>query len=156
MDSNSTTLGETSTLSLDEVLVMIFRSAIDPWLYWLIAVSSIVVLIAVFPLLLSGHLLKIVSAVVLMLVALGLPVWLLLTTFYEVESELLRIRSGPFRWAIALDRIEDVYPSRSKRSGPALSLDRLEIRYRPNKRVLVSPQHKQEFLQAIGVDHVSH
>lgn len=134
---------------------MIFRSAIDPWFYWLIALSSIVVLIAVFPLLLSGHLLKTLSAVLLILVSLGLPVWLLLTTIYTVESELLQIRSGPFRWAIALDRIEQVHSSRSKRSGPALSLDRLEIHYHPNKRVLVSPQRKQEFLQAIGVDHVS-
>ena len=132
--------------------MMIFRSAIDPWLYWLIALSSIVVLSAVFPLLISGHLLKTLSAIVLILVVLGLPVWLFMTTVYTVESDLLQIHSGPFRWAIALDRIESVYPSHSKRSGPALSLDRLEIRYRPNRRVLVSPQHQQEFLQALGVD----
>ena len=35
---------------------------------------------------------------------------------------------------------------------PALSMDRLEIHYADNKRVLVSPKGRNAFCQAIGFD----
>lgn len=80
------------------------------------------------------------------------PVWLYLTTAYEVDEERLLIRSGPFRWNILLSEIAKVEPSRSVLSSPALSLDRIRIEYGVNKFVLVSPMEKEEFIKATKVD----
>jgi hypothetical protein len=56
------------------------------------------------------------------------------------------VRSGPFRWTIALDDIHAVTPSRDLRSGPALSLDRLRIEYGPGREILISPRDQSGFL----------
>ncbi|UKE71286.1 PH domain-containing protein [Xanthomonas cerealis pv. cerealis] len=71
-----------------------------------------------------------------------LPAWLLLSTAYTIESEVLIVRSGPIRQRIPLDQISDIRPSSNPISSPALSLDRLEIHY-GQKRILISPKDKQ-------------
>lgn len=129
---------------------MVFRSAIDWWFYAVIVVSGIVVAVAVFPLLKSGQTGQVVVAGVMALIAVGLPVWLLLSTYYRVEAGSLEVRSGPFRWTIALSEIEQVRGSRSVLSSPALSLNRLEVRYGRGASILLSPRDRQGFLNAIG------
>ena len=78
-----------------------------------------------------------------------LPIWLVLDTNYTLTADELRIRSGPFRWRIALSEVREVSPSRSWMSSPALSLDRLCIRYGPGRSILVSPREKQRFIGAL-------
>lgn len=82
--------------------------------------------------------------------ATALIVSLLIRTFYIVERGVLRVVSGPFSWKIPIDKITSVSPSRSLLSSPALSLDRLLIRYGKRRRIMVSPADKQGFLRAIG------
>ncbi|MDE0096202.1 MAG: PH domain-containing protein [Gammaproteobacteria bacterium] len=89
-------------------------------------------------------------ALVIILAGAGLPFWVLRSTAYTVSEDLLDIRSGPFSWRIRLGEIESVHPTRSPRSGPALSLDRLCITYRGGRHVLVSPEDRDGFLAAIG------
>ena len=73
--------------------------------------------------------------------------WTLYGTDYTLTDERLIIRSGPFRWRIALQAIHSVDPSRSLLSSPAVSLDRLRVRYGPSRRsVLISPDDKERFL----------
>ncbi len=74
-------------------------------------------------------------------------------TYYEVTDDHLRIVTGPFRWKISRDSISAVEPSRSLKSSPALSLDRLCLRY-DGRRVLVSPADKRGFKKALGFDPV--
>lgn len=88
--------------------------------------------------------------VVLASVAVGLPLWTLLGTWYRIDDDWLHVRSGPFRWCIALREIRSVEPTRSARSGPALSLDRLRIRYGRNRTLLISPREKEAFLRHLG------
>lgn len=76
--------------------------------------------------------------------------WLLMGTHYTVESGVLRVVSGPFRWKIPVDQITSVTPTRSPLSSPALSLDRLRIEYGDKRRILVSPADKAGFARAIG------
>ena len=83
------------------------------------------------------------------LVGVALPVWMLLQTDYRVEAGRLRVRCGPFRWSVALDEIESLRPTRNPLSSPALSLDRLELRYRNGKRLLLSPADKRGFIEAL-------
>ena len=79
----------------------------------------------------------------------ALPLWLILDTNYTLTADELRIRSGPFRWRIALADVREVSPSRSWMSSPALSLDRLRIGYGIGRSILVSPREKQRFIDAL-------
>ena len=107
--------------------IMLFKSIVDWWYYLLIVVIAIVVLFSTIPPVKSGQL-SVFVAFGIILLSLGLPVWLLFTTYYRVSSDALRVKSGPFNWDIPLEEIHSVSPNRSSRSSPALSLDRLEIK----------------------------
>ncbi len=91
----------------------------------------------------------IILACILAMVLIGS---LLIGTHYTVDRGELKIISGPFRWKVSIDEITSVEPTRSPLSSPALSLDRLRIRYGKGRRVLVSPADKEGFLRAIGYD----
>ncbi len=78
-----------------------------------------------------------------------LPLWLVLDTNYTLTADDLLIRSGPFRWRIVLGDVREVSPSHSWISSPALSLDRLSIRYGADRSILVSPREKQRFIDAL-------
>ncbi|MDZ4701879.1 MAG: PH domain-containing protein [Rhodothermales bacterium] len=84
---------------------------------------------------------------VIILGSAGLVGWLLVATGYEVSNTTLTVRSGPFTWVVALDDIEEIYPSRNPLSSPALSLDRIAIRSRGSRLpLLISPADREEFL----------
>jgi Bacterial PH domain len=76
-------------------------------------------------------------------------VWVTLATYYEFEGEALVVHSGPFSWRILLKEISAVRESNSLRSGPALSMDRLEITHRNGRVLLISPEDKPGFLAAL-------
>lgn len=129
---------------------MTFRSAIDAWFYVLALGLPVVVIGAILVSLEKYDLSTIPVVGVVALISLGLPVWLMLSTRYVIEDGTLRVRSGPFRWTIPLRDIRSVEPSRSVLSSPALSLDRLKIRYGAGRSLLVSPRDVEGFRQALG------
>ncbi len=67
---------------------------------------------------------------------------------YGVGEEELTVRAGLLRWRVPLGQIESVRPSRSPFSSPALSLNRLEVRWGRglHRRVLISPRDRERFL----------
>lgn len=75
--------------------------------------------------------------------------WVVLSTYYEFEAEDLVVHSGPFSWRVPLQQISSVRESNSMRSGPALSMDRLEITYRNGRALLISPEDKTGFLATL-------
>ena len=93
-------------------------------------------------------------ALLLGVITLGLTTtlfaWLLRSTYYEIDGDDLRVVCGPFRKRIPVGDIASVEPSRSVWSSPALSLDRLRIRY-GDKSILVSPADKRGFIDALGI-----
>lgn len=129
---------------------MRFRSAVGVWFYAFIVFGLAVALIATAPLLRSASLAHIALAVATIALTAGLPIWILVSTYYDVRDGVLTVRSGPFRWTIPVREISAVRKSRSLLSSPALSLDRLEIRYGNGKRMLLSPQDVAGFVKAIG------
>jgi len=74
----------------------------------------------------------------------------LLSTKYVVADDELIIHSGPRLWRIPLAEISSVDNTNNSRSSPALSLDRLHIRYSNGKSVMISPKDKRRFRAAIG------
>jgi hypothetical protein len=92
--------------------------------------------------------------VVLPLVFLGgalFMLWILYGTSYAIQGQDLLIRNGPFRTTVPLAEVDSVRPSRDPAASPANSLDRLLISWsRGRRHVLISPDAKRDFLQALA------
>lgn len=130
-----------------------FHSKIDRWILVLLIVVIVVQVIAVGGAALqAGDPLATTGLIMTMIAIIGLMVWLLVGTHYTVDGNTLRIVSGPFRWKIAIDTITTVEATKSPISSPALSLDRIRLRYGNNRSVMISPADKTGFLRAIGHD----
>jgi hypothetical protein len=79
----------------------------------------------------------------------GFLVWIVLGTNYTLEGRDLIVRSGPFTWRILIDEITSIERPKGfarAHSSPALSMDRLMVTYRNNKRLMISPAEKEKFL----------
>jgi hypothetical protein len=129
---------------------MKFKSAVDNWFYFCALVLPLGILLAV--VMAMGSMSTFEGFIVFLaaVLSLGLPFWLVFGTWYEVGSEVLTIRSGPFRWTIPISSIRSIEASRSLIASPALSLNRLRVRYGNRKSILVSPRDVQGFKRALG------
>ncbi|RYF29972.1 MAG: hypothetical protein EOO23_06210 [Comamonadaceae bacterium] len=128
-----------------------FTSRVDTWLFAIGPLAGMSAATVALPLAMQSGSVR--DAMVLLAVVaftLILPTWLLLNTNYTLTADdQLSIQSGPFRWRIALTDVREISPSRSWVSSPALSLDRLRIRYANERTILVSPREKQSFIDAL-------
>ena len=129
---------------------LVFPSKVDAWIAALmivpLGISAVVMGSALranppFP--------AVVLLVGIEVLVLALIVGTLRSTRYEVTDREVIVRSPPFRWRIEIESIESIRPSRSPASSPALSLDRLEIRYGGGRTLLVSPKDREGFLAAV-------
>jgi hypothetical protein len=77
------------------------------------------------------------------------PLWLLFGTRYYLSDEKIDIRCGPMGWTVPIAEIESISPSETRLSGPALSLDRLLIRYSQTKEIVISPEPRKAFLEQL-------
>lgn len=75
--------------------------------------------------------------------------WLWFGTWYEIGETHLVARAGPFRWRVPLETIRTITPSRLPISSPALSLERLLVRYGRRGFLLISPADRTPFLDAM-------
>lgn len=127
-----------------------FVSKVDAWISCIAVAAGFTCLSIAAPMVLfSSSKAEMAVLAGIVLLTLVLPIWLLLDTNYTVTGEELRIRSGPFRWRIALSEVREVSPSRSWLSSPALSLDRIRVQYSTARSVLVSPREKQRFVDCL-------
>jgi len=132
---------------------MKFKSKVDYWFYFLAFVLPGAIFIFVVVSIGTSNTTALIILGGSVILTMALPVWLLLSTYYLVEDDVLEIRSGPLKWSIALDEIESVIPGRSMMSSPALSLSQLEIRYGQGKTIFVSPNDVTGFQNSIGQTH---
>lgn len=132
---------------------MVFRSKVDRWVWLAFAVCILAILVAMVPVFAADDVapLFLLGTLAVCLLFLGLFVWMLLGTSYRVSQDTLIIRSGPFRWRVERIDIQSLTRTRSPLSSPALSLDRIEIRYGARGRVLVSPEDTDGFAEALGL-----
>ncbi len=126
-----------------------FKSKVDWWFYLVLGALPVMMLATLLPAVTAGHMSLLLVGFILLL-SLGLPFWLFLSTNYQINDDQLLIKAGPFKWVVPVNEIESVSPSNSPLSSPALSMDRLELSYSKGKRLLISPADKTAFLAAIG------
>jgi hypothetical protein len=127
-----------------------FRSKIDRWLLVLLVAIMGFELVVMMIAAMQAENAR--DATLLVFAGLGAGVligWLVLSTHYVVEKNMLRIVAGPFRWKVRLEDIHKVEATRNPLSSPALSLDRLKIHYGNGRKIMVSPADKAGFLKAI-------
>lgn len=128
-----------------------FNSKIDIWIKVLLLVLIVVEAVTIGNAALRAQ--DPLATTALMFLAIAVVIllaWLLLGTHYIVDRGVLRIVAGPIRWKVPIEDITSVEATRSPLSSPALSLDRLRIRYGKNRRIMISPADKAGFLKAIG------
>jgi hypothetical protein len=156
----------------EKAITLIYPSKIDWWLAAILALVGLGMSVAgivgvVLPLLQPG--ITVFPALVgLIILPLGMLVlWQLASTGYEITATDLIMKSGPFRWTLALDQIIEVYSTRNpprhapgftlidhfRGNHPALSLDRLRVNYRYGGQIkfyLISPLDKSGFLHEMA------
>ena len=131
-----------------------FKSKVDGWILITLIVVVVVDTGVIVGIALHPEDPAVTTATILLCIAaMVLIMSLLIRTYYSVDKNVLRIVSGPFRWIVPLDQITSVTVSRNPLSSPALSLDRLMIRYGKRRKIMVSPADKHGFLRAIGQEY---
>ncbi|WP_139490164.1 PH domain-containing protein [Brevibacillus dissolubilis] len=92
-----------------------------------------------------------VEAVTVAVIVDVLCLWLWFGTYYVITDQELIVRAGPLHRRVPLCTIQMVRHTRIPISAPALSLDRLEVRYQGGVVgcVVVSPDDQQAFIQAL-------
>lgn len=129
---------------------LVFPSKIDAWIAALMIVPlGISAVVMGSALRANPPLPAVVLLVGIEVLVLTLIVATVRSTRYEVTDREVIAHAPPFRWRIAIESIESIRPSRSPASSPALSLDRLEIRYGGGRTLLVSPKDREGFLAAV-------
>jgi len=128
-----------------------FKSKIDRWIFVLLVIVIVVQIVAVGSAALqAGDPMATTGLILVMIGIVGLMIWLILGTHYTVDRGVIRVASGPFRWKIPIDQITSVTATKNPFSSPALSLDRIRIRYGKRRRIMISPADRAAFLKAIG------
>jgi len=128
----------------------VFPSKVDRWLVLLLVAAWGVSLVSVVSAVQAGGPPSaLYSTLGLEVLVFGFVLWVFTTTRYTVGDGVLAVRSGPLSWRIALDQITEIVPSRNPLSSPALSLDRLQVRYGRGRSLLISPRERRSFLEAV-------
>ena len=127
----------------------VYRSKVDLWLVVVIAAVPIVLLEFILDGLNTPDKFAELLALVIMLAVLGIFAWLYFSTRYTITGDFLLVKTGPFSWVIPIEDIVRIEPTRNPSSSPALSLDRLLIRYGQSAELMISPKDKSGFMDEL-------
>lgn len=131
-------------------MTKIYRSKVDKWLMGILIAAMIVSIFGAVSTIAAGISFTpafALFAIVPLLVGVGLPLWVLTSTYYTLTDELLTVKSAFFSWRINVSEIHTVAPTSNPLSSPALSLDRLRIEYGNGRSLMISPEDKEEFIR---------
>ena len=127
----------------------VYRSKVDLWLVVVIAAVPIVLLEFILDGLNTPDKFAELLALVIVLAVLGIFAWLYFSTRYTITGDFLLVKTGPFSWVIPIEDIVRIEPTRNPSSSPALSLDRLLIRYGQSAELMISPKDKSGFMDEL-------
>lgn len=129
-----------------------YASKVDGWLAIVLAFAPVMCIVVAGSVLAAGGgegmLAALAGCGVLAAVYLGL----VFPMRYGISAEAIVVRHGLVRQRIPLRDVLEVHPTRSPLSSPALSLDRLAIRFGEGffKTVMISPADKQGFIDELA------
>lgn len=125
----------------------IYSSKIDTWLAVVLVSSMVVGAVVAYRVIGMGQQAALISALPILVIGIGLPLWMMAGTSYSLGPTQLLIKSGPFKWVVPIATIVSITPTSNAASSPAMSLDRLRIEYGNKQAVMISPKNKEQFLK---------
>lgn len=93
-----------------------------------------------------------ISGIIFTILVMGLFVWIWTTTFYIIDKEILKVKSGPFNWQISIRDIQIIRLNQNTAGGiikPTLSWKCIEIEYGEHKVISISPINQDRFIGAL-------
>lgn len=131
-----------------------YRSEVDTWLIPVLCVPPVVSLGLTVRALVQGNHVDLTWSLLALTVVVLIYGGLVFPLRYLVGEGRLEVRSGFHRQRIPLAEIQRVTPTRNPLSSPALSLNRLEIRWGPGvfQAVMISPTPRDEFLAHLATE----
>ena len=128
-------------------MATVYKSKVDSWLLAVLISAMALCIYASVTVLRSGSPATWWILLITVSVGVGLPLWLLVATHYTLDSKLLLVQSGPFKWRVPVAEVTNITPTKNPLSSPALSLDRLRIDYGRGNMVMISPRDREQFLR---------
>lgn len=128
-----------------------YPTRIDGWIAALLVVGPVICIAATIATLISGGG-GVFVAIGGTLLLLALYLGLVFPMRYGIDEQSVVVRHGLVRQRIPLTDIVEVHPTRSPLSSPALSLDRLQIRFGQGffRSAMISPADKDGFLAELA------
>lgn len=126
-----------------------FKSKIDTWVLVVVLLVVSLAILAADAVAATESALGWIAAGILALFGVLLPLWILTYTRYELGDRTLEVRCGPFRWTVPIDEISDVSSTQNAARGPALSMQRLRLRYGNGRSLLISPDNRDIFVRSL-------
>lgn len=130
---------------------MLFYSKKDNWLSILLWITVIILIYLFITSYMTGDLNMIefmIISVLLLAISLFL-LWSWFSTYYVLKDDHLLIKSGPFKKVIKYTSMKSLQKTANPLSGPAWSLQRIEIIYRRYSVTLVSPRNRDQFIEIL-------
>lgn len=127
---------------------MRFYSKKDRWLavlLWLTILSLMTVLVKSYTTSEFNTIVFVILSVALLATSLFL-LWVWFSTYYVLKDNDLLIQSGPIKKVIKYTSIKSLQKTANPLSGPALSLQRIEIIYDLYNITLISPKNRDQFI----------
>lgn len=122
--------------------------------YFLLISGAVVILITVLPTLIYSET-SITAGVVsggIGIIVAAFFLWCWISTFYSIKNEILTVRFGPIVWKVPVKDISEVRLNQETFGGTwklTLSWKSMEIKYRKNKSVFISPENEKMFLELL-------
>ena len=129
-----------------------YRSRVDVWIALLLCLPPVSGVLVSVGSALSGDWAGMIVGMGLSLFVAALYLGLVFPMHYGITDTHLVVRCGVCRAHVSLEEIFEVTPTRNPLSAPALSLDRLRVRFGQGlgKTVLISPTDRDRFLDQLA------
>jgi hypothetical protein len=129
-----------------------YRSKVDWWLVPILCVPIVASIAVCFALVLGGKASELPWGIAGVGFVVALFLGVVFPMRYGVDETHLIVRFGLCRQRVPLANITEVYPTRNPLSSPALSLDRLYVKYGEGifNAVMISPAEKSGFLNELA------
>jgi hypothetical protein len=129
-----------------------YPSKIDWWLVPVLGLPPVVAIAACVNAAMSGSTTGLLVGIAAFLLVGCIYFGLVFPMRYGLDDEHLIVRFGIFRRRIPLAEIREVEPTFNPLSSPALSLDRLRVRFGPGlfQSVMISPTNRNLFLDELA------
>jgi hypothetical protein len=129
-----------------------YRSKVDWWMVPVLCIPPVAAVTATVALAFAEQWAGFAIGLAALLGVAGVYFGLVFPMRYGLDHSHLHVRFGLCRQRVLLTDISEVHPTYNPLSAPALSLDRLHVRYGPGlfKVMLISPANRERFMDDLA------